>query len=80
MDSHNTHEIDCAAYAAFKKSRKDHLKIDFPKLKEIDIEKRLSGEWMNMSEKEKIPFIKIVEDNPMIYNPACNCAAEGHSK
>jgi hypothetical protein len=71
MDSHTSHEIDCAAYAAFKKSRKEHLKIDFPNLKEQDMEKRLAGEWFDMTEKEKMPFIRIVEENPLILERTC---------
>jgi hypothetical protein len=65
MNSHSSHEIDCAAYAAFKRSRKGHLKVDFPSMKEKDIEEKLAGEWIELSEIEKMPYIKIVEDNPI---------------
>jgi hypothetical protein len=71
MDSHTSHEIDCAAFAAFKRSRKDHLKIDFPNLKDQEIEKRLAGEWRELTENEKMPFIKIVEDNPFVFRGTC---------
>lgn len=66
MDSRNSHEIETAAWALFKKSRKEHLKIDFPNLRDQDIERRLMGEWENMSEFEKFPYIKQVEDHPMM--------------
>ena len=72
MDTHSNHEIKRAAFSVFKKSRKDHLKIDFPTLKDFDIEKRLAGEWQNMSEKEKFPFVKTVEENPLIIDFAIN--------
>jgi hypothetical protein len=71
MDSHTSHEIDCAAYSAFKRSRKDHLKIDFPNFKDQEIEKRLAGEWRELTETEKMPYIKMVEDNPIVFRGTC---------
>jgi hypothetical protein len=71
MDSHTSHEIDCSAYAAFKRSRKDHIKIDFPSIKDREIEERLAREWMELTENEKMPYIKIVEDNPIVLKGTC---------
>ena len=79
MNSRNSFEIDLAAFNIYKKSRRESLKIDLPTLKEEDIELRLIGEWDNMTEKEKFPFFKIIEDNPRLLETTCQ-ASRAHNK
>ena len=78
MDSHSTEEIDSGSYLIFKSSRIQKLKEEFPKLKEADLEIRLMQEWANMTEKEKLPYVKIVEDNPNMMDSACSLSSAHH--
>ena len=59
----SNHEIELNAYAIFKRARKEHLKIDLPTLTEDALEEKISLEWMNLSDKEKRPYIFMAEEN-----------------
>jgi hypothetical protein len=64
MDFRSNHELESTAFALFKKSRKEHIKIDFPNMKEDDIERRLTGEWENLNETLKSTYIEQAGQSP----------------
>jgi hypothetical protein len=78
MDSHNSEQIDLAAYDIYKQTRRKHLRNNIPSIKESDIELKIIWEWENMTSKEKFPFIKIIEENPRLLDRTCQ-ASEAHS-
>ena len=80
MDSRNSNEIDLAAFSVFKRDRREIIKMEFPEYREYDIERRLNCEWANMTNKEKFPFIKIVEENPNITASSCQASSAHHTE
>jgi hypothetical protein len=63
MDSMTEHEIDSAGYLFFKNERKEHIKVDFPTMSDEAIEKKLAGEWENLSPKLKMNFYNLVSND-----------------
>ncbi len=53
----DNYEIDRLAYSDYKKARKEHIKIDNPKIKDEDLEKEIEAEWACMDEETKLPYI-----------------------
>lgn len=78
MNNRNSYELDLAAFSIYKKVRRDNLKTNLPTLNKADIEPRIFNEWENMTEKEKLPYVKLVEDNPRVFENICQASSAHH--
>ena len=67
MENQSEHEIETKAFAIYTNSRKEHLKIDLPTLKEDDINKRLIIEWEEMSERQKSIYFNLALESSRLY-------------
>jgi hypothetical protein len=66
MDNFSDHELDMTAYAIYKKARKEHIKIDFPTISDDAIEKKISLEWVNLGNKQKMPYLSLARDSMIV--------------
>lgn len=51
------------AYTLYCRERRKHIMVDLPNMTEEDMNQRLSGEWLNMSSKEKEIYYKLSSNN-----------------
>jgi hypothetical protein len=75
MDSHNSEQIDLAAYEIYKQTRSKYLRTSLTSLNEFEIERKINREWQNMTNKEKFPFVKLIEENPNLMERTCQANA-----